>query len=344
MDATSLARHTCKVFVTAIAFIFLSDAVLAQAQSPASTQTQTQKSNTAWPTKPVKFIVGYAAGSVTDSTVSFIGEMMQRYTGQSVIVENRPGVDGNIAAEAVARSPADGYTALVSGNSTHSTNVHLYKKLSFDPEKDFAPVATFARVPYVLLANPEKIPAKSLKEFVAFAKANPGKLSYGSAAVASRVTIEQLKSQAGFDAVNVNYKASPQAMTDLLGGQIDFYVADIVTGMAQVRAGKVVPLGVTVINRVSTAAEVPTIAEQGYDGYDFFSWLAVWLPAGSPSEAVSGMNALINKAMQSEEGQQYIATRGLLDFVGTPDDLHVLQQRDTERWGKVIKAAGMETH
>jgi len=216
--------------------------------------------------------------------------------------------------------------------------------LSFDPEKDFAPVATFARVPYVLIANPAKIPAKSLKEFVAFAKANPGKLSYGSAAVASRVTIEQLKSQAGFDAVNVNYKASPQAMTDLLGGQIDFYVADIATGMAQVRAGKVVPLGVTVMKRVSNAAEVPTIAEQGYEGYDFFSWLAVWVPAGSPPEAITGMNALINKAMQSDEGQQYLATRGLLDFVGTPDDLHTLQQRDTERWGKVIKAAGMEIH
>ena len=297
-----------------------------------------------YPTKPVKVIVPFATGGGADIVARVVFQKLSTRLGQPFYVENRGGAGGIAGTDAVAKSSPDGYTLLLGQTGPNAINPSLFPQVPFDPEKDFAPVATFARVPYVLLANPEKIPAKSLKEFVAFAKANPGKLSYGSAAVASRVTIEQLKSQAGFDAVNVNYKASPQAMTDLLGGQIDFYVADIVTGMAQVRAGKVVPLGVTVINRVSTAAEVPTIAEQGYDGYDFFSWLAVWLPAGSPSEAVSGMNALINKAMQSEEGQQYIATRGLLDFVGTPDDLHVLQQRDTERWGKVIKAAGMETH
>lgn len=303
---------------------------------------QSQPSSAPWPNKPVKFIVGYAAGSATDGTMRFIAEMMQRYTGQTVIVENRPGVDGNIAAEIVAKSPPDGYTALVAGNSTHSTNIHIYKKLSFDPEKDFAPVATFAQVPYVLIANPSKIPGKSLKEFISYAQANPGKLSYGSAAVASRVTVEQLKSEAKFDAVNVLYKSSPQAMTDLLGGQIDFYVADIMTALTQIRAGKVVPLGVSVNKRVPIAPEIPTISEQGFDGYDFFSWLAVWLPANSPREAIVGMNALINKAMESEEGQKFLSNRGLLGFVGTPEDLGRLQKRDTERWGKIIKASGMQ--
>lgn len=305
---------------------------------------QSQPSSAPWPNKPVKFIVGYAAGSATDGTMRFIAEMMQRYTGQTVIVENRPGVDGNIAAEIVAKSPPDGYTALVAGNSTHSTNIHIYKKLSFDPEKDFAPVATFAQVPYVLIANPNKIPAKSLKEFISYAQANPGKLSYGSAAVASRVTVEQLKSEANFDAVNVLYKSSPQAMTDLLGGQIDFYVADIMTALTQVRAGKVIPLGVSITKRVPIAPEIPTISEQGFEGYDFFSWLAVWLPANSPKEAIIGMNALINKAMESEEGQKFLSSRGLLGLVGTPDDLARLQKRDTERWGKIIKAAGMQAN
>jgi tripartite-type tricarboxylate transporter receptor subunit TctC len=329
-----LVRSTWHLLTIVLSVIALGSFVNSHAQTVSAS----------WPTKPIKFIVGYAAGSATDSTTRFFGEMIQRYTGQSVIVENRPGVDGNIAAELVARSPADGYTALVSGNSTHATNIHLYKKLSFDPEKDFSPVATFAQVPYVLIVNPTKIAAKSLTDFVAYAKANPGKLSYGSAAVASRVTIEQLKIEAGFEAVNVNYKASPQAMTDLLGGQIDFYVADVMTGMAQVRAGKVVPLGVTVSKRLAVAPDVPTIAEQGFAGYDFFSWLAVWVPAGSPPEAVSTMNALINRAMQSEEGKKFMTTRGLLDFIGTPEDLRRLQIRDTERWGKVIQATGMEQH
>ena len=187
----------------------------------------------AWPSKPIKFVVGYAAGSATDGTTRFFGEKIREATGQAVLVENRPGADGNLAAEYVARSDKDGYTALVTGNSTHAANVHLYKKLNYDPDKDFTPVTTFARVPYILIAHPDKVPARNLKDFIAFAKANPGKLSYGSAAAASRISVEQLKLLAGFDAVNVNYKASPQAMTDLLGGQFHFYAADIATGLAQ---------------------------------------------------------------------------------------------------------------
>jgi len=295
-----------------------------------------------WPTKPIKFVVGYAAGSATDGTTRFFGEKLREATGQAVLVENRPGADGNLAAEYVARADKDGYTALVTGNSTHAANIHLYKKLNYDPYKDFVPVTTFARVPYILIANPDKVPARNLKDFIAFAKANPGKLSYGSAAAASRISVEQLKLLAGFDAVNVNYKASPQAMTDLLGGQFHFYAADVATGLTQVRAGRVIPLAITMNQRVAAAPEIPTVAESGFPDYDFFSWLAVWLPAGSPSEAVRMMNQQINQAMQSEAGKDFLLKRGLLGFPGTPQDLQALQTRDTERWGRAIKAAGME--
>ncbi len=296
----------------------------------------------AWPTKPIRFVVGLAAGSITDTTTRYFADSIREATGQTVLVENRPGADSNLAAEAVARAAPDGYTALVAGNNTHAANIHLYKKLGFDPQKDFAPVATFARVPYMLIVNPDRVPARNFKDFIAYAKANPGKLTYGSATVAGRVSVEQLKLLAGFEAVNVNYKSSPQAMTDLLGGQLDFYVPDVATGLAQTRTGRAVALAVTVNQRVLAAPELPTIAELGYPDYDFFSWLAVWLPAGAPPEAVRTLNQLINRAMESEAGKDYLAKRGLLGLAGSPQDLQALQTRDTERWGRAVKAAGMQ--
>ena len=296
----------------------------------------------AWPAKPIKFVVGYAAGSATDGTTRFFADKIREATGQTVLVENKPGADANLAAEMVARAPADGYTAFVAGNSTHAANIHLYKTLNYDPYKDFAPVTTFARVPYILIANPDKVPARNLKDFIAFAKANPGKLNYASAAVASRVSVEQLKLLAGFDALNVNYKSSPQAMTDLLGGQVHFYIADIATGLTQVRAGRVVALGVTLNQRLAAAPEIPTIAESGFPEYDFFSWLAVWVPAATPPEVVKTLSELINRAMESEAGKEYLLRRGLLGYPGSPQALLELQTRDTERWGRAIKAAGIQ--
>lgn len=297
----------------------------------------------AWPARqPIKMIVGLAAGTITDQTTRFFAETIREGTGQTVVIENKPGADSNLAAEIVAHSPADGYTALVAGNNTHAANIHLYKKLNFDPYKDFVPVATFARVPYVLLIHPDRVPARNLKDFIAYAKANPGKLNYGSATVAGRVAVEQLKLLAGFDATNVNYKGSPQAMADLVSGQLDFYMSDISTGLVQVRSGRVIALAITVKDRMPAAPDIPTIAELGFPNYDFFSWLAVWLPTGSPPEAVHTMNELINKAMTSPAGAEYLVRRGLLPATGTPADLQALQTRATETWGRAIKAAGLQ--
>jgi tripartite-type tricarboxylate transporter receptor subunit TctC len=273
----------------------------------------------AWPSKPVKFVVGAAAGgSASDAATRFFADRIREATGQAMLVENKPGADGNVAAEIVVRSPADGYTALVTGNNTHAANIHLYKALNYDPYKDFAPVTTYARVPYILLANPDKIPARTLKDFIAFAKANPGKLNYASAAVASRVGVEQLKVYAGF------------------------YIADAVNALVQIRAGRAVGLGVTVNQRLAGAPELPTIAEQGFPDYDFSSWLAVWVPAATPPEAVRAMSDHINKAMDSDAGKDFLAKRGLLSYPGSPQALLALQTRETERWGRAIKAAGME--
>lgn len=297
---------------------------------------------TAWPTKTVKFIVGAAAGgSASDAVTRFFANQIAERGKQPVVVDNRPGADGNLAAEVVARSAPDGHTFLVTGNNTHAANVHLYKSLSFDPEKDFAPVTTYARVPYVLLINGTRLAARTLKEFIANARANPGKLTYASAAVASRVGVEQLKLTAKFEAVNVAYKSGAQAMTDLLGGHVDFYIADAVNALQQVHAGRAIALGVTVAERLPAAPDLPTIAESGFPDFDFASWLAVWTSAGTPPELVRAASNAINDVMGSPAGRQFLEKLGLLPYPGSPEALRTLQQRETLRWGQAIKAAQM---
>jgi tripartite-type tricarboxylate transporter receptor subunit TctC len=297
----------------------------------------------AWPTKPVRFVVGAAAGgSASDILTRYYAERIAERSGQSVVVENRPGADGNLAAEFVARSTPDAHTFLVTGNNTHAANVHLYKSLSFDPERDFAPVTTYARVPYVLLVNPTRVSARNLKDFISLAKASPGKLSYASAAVASRVGVEQLKLLAGFQAVNVPYKSGAQAMADLLGGHVDFFIADAASGLQQVRAGRAAALAVTVAQRLPAAPELPTVAESGFPEFDFASWLAVWAPAGSPQPLVDAASAAINQALSSPQAQQHLDKLGVLPYPGSPEALRDLQRRETERWGQAIRAAKIQ--
>jgi tripartite-type tricarboxylate transporter receptor subunit TctC len=220
--------------------------------------------------------------------------------------------------------------------------VHLYKSLSFDPERDFAPVTTYARVPYVLLVNPTRVSARNLKDFISLAKASPGKLSYASAAVASRVGVEQLKLLAGFQAVNVPYKSGAQAMADLLGGHVDFFIADAASALQQVRAGRAAALAVTVAQRLPAAPELPTVAESGFPEFDFASWLAVWAPAGSPQPLVHAASAAINQALNSAQAQQHLDKLGVLPYPGSPEALRDLQRRETERWGQAIRAAKIQ--
>lgn len=316
-------------------------AVLAGALAALAGPVALRAQGAAWPSRPVRFVVGAAAGgSASDAVTRYIAGRLTEQ-GATAVVDNRPGADGNLAGEQVARAPADGHTLLVTGNNTHAANVHLYKSLPFDPERDFAPVTTYARVPYVLVVNAQRVPARTLREFVAHAKANPGKLTYASAAVASRVGVEQLKLLAGIDVVNVPYKSGAQAMTDLLGGHVDFYIADAVNALQQARTGRVVPLGVTVAERLSAAPELPTIAEQGFADFDFSSWLAMWAPAGSPPEQVQAASRAINQIIDAPAGREFITRHGLLGYPGSPEALRALQLRETERWGRAIRAAGI---
>lgn len=323
-------------------FINRRNALVMLASATTTGISHAQAKSVVWPTKTVKFVVGAAAGgSASDAVTRFIGQHISERYKQPVVVENRPGADGNLAAESVTRAAHDGTVFLVTGNNTHAANVHLYKSLPFDPEKDFAPVTTYARVPYVLLINKERVPSRTFKDFVAYARANSGKLTYASAAVASRVCAEQLKLSARFDATNVAYKSGAQAMTDLLGGHVDFYIADAANALQQANAGRAIALAVTVDERLKAAPDLPTIAESGFPDFNFASWLAIWTVAGTAPDVVRAASDAINDAIASEAGRRFLEQQGLLPYPGSPDSLRALQRLETTRWGNAIKAAGM---
>lgn len=294
--------------------------------------------------KPVRVIVAYGAGSVSDILARFLADRIAKNGGRSAVVENKPGADGNIAAEAAVRASPDAYTLLVSGSSTHAANATIYRKLPFDPEADFTPISTLAVAPFILLVNPQRIQQRSLKDFLNWARAGAGQnLSFASTSVGNRVSGERFRQIAKLNAVNVPYRASGQAMTDLLGGQLDFYFCDVTTALPQIRAGKVVPLAVSVRERLSALPDVPTLAESGFADFDIASWIAMWSAVASTPPEVSARLALwVTEALDSAEGREFVASKGLLPAPSGVDALRQLQRRDTAVWGKIIRETGMQ--
>lgn len=292
--------------------------------------------------KPVRIVVAYAAGGASDTIARYVAEKITQKVGQPVIVENRPGADGNIAAEAVARAPADSYALLVSGPSTHAANASIYKKLPFDPDRDFTPLTTLGTAPYVMVVNPQRVKATTLTEFVASARAESKDLSFASANVGGRIAGERFRTLSKIQAVNVPYKSSPQAMTDLLGGQFDFYFCDSVTAVPQIQSGKITALAVSVRNRMPMLPNVPTIAESGYPDFDVSSWIAMWSAASVPADVSNRLAEWVNLALDNPQGRDFLTSKGLLPSPGSPSQLRALQRRDTADWGKIIRMAGMQ--
>ncbi|MEO7150306.1 MAG: tripartite tricarboxylate transporter substrate binding protein [Burkholderiaceae bacterium] len=294
--------------------------------------------------KPVRVIVAYGAGSVSDILARFLADRIAKNGGRSAVVENKAGADGNIAAEAAARASADAYTLLVSGSSTHAANATIYRKLPFDPEADFSPISTLAVAPFILLVNPQRIQQRSLKDFLSWARAGAGhNLSFASTSVGNRVSGERFRQIANLNAVNVPYRSSGQAMTDLLGGQFDFYFCDVTTALPQIRAGKVVPLAVSVRDRLAALPDVPTLAESGFTDFDIASWIAMWSAvASTPPEVSARLAQWVSEALDSAEGREFVASKGLLPAPSGVDALRQLQRRDTAVWGKIIRETGMQ--
>jgi tripartite-type tricarboxylate transporter receptor subunit TctC len=291
-----------------------------------------------WPSKPITIVVPFAAGSGTDSITRIIGQYLQSALGQSVIVENKVGASGVIAATYVARAAPDGYTLLMATNSTHSANPHLFKSLSYDPVKDFAPVARLGSYVFMLVVNKD-VPAKTLPELVAYAKANPGKLTYASGNTTGIVAGETLKSKAGIDVLHVPYKSTPPAIND---GRVSMMFIDLAPGLEHVRAGNFHPLAVTTKERSALLPDLPSLAEAGIPGYDVTSYAALFAPAGTPKEIVDKLNAAIQKIISDPEAKKRIAVTGFDAFSGPPESLAAFVQSELVNWGKLIKDAGIE--
>jgi tripartite-type tricarboxylate transporter receptor subunit TctC len=321
---TSLARRHAIAFAAAL---------FALAALPVSAQT--------YPAKPVIFVVPFAAGSATDQLARALGQSVTEQTKQAVVVDNKAGASGMLAAQAVARAAADGYTVLITTNTTQSANEHLYKKLPYDPVKDFAPVTGLGKGGQVLVVNVSS-PYRSVADLLAAARKSPGKLSFGSGSSSSRVAGEMLKQLSGTDILHVPYKSNPLAITDLLGGQIDLMITDTATGLPQVKSGKLRALGYSTQKRSSQLPEVPTIDEAGVKGYDMGYWFAAYVPAGTPAPLVARLRELLVAGTKSASAKTFFEGAGVEPWTTTPAELASFQAAETKKWGTVIKAAGIE--
>ncbi|WP_312412136.1 tripartite tricarboxylate transporter substrate binding protein [Comamonas sp.] len=293
-----------------------------------------------FPSKPITFVVPFAAGSATDQLARALGQAVTEQTHQPVIVENKAGASGMIAAQAVAKAPADGYTVLITTNTTHAANIHLYRKLSYDPVKDFTPITGLGKGGQVLVV-PANAPYQSVGELLAYAKANPGKLSFGSGSSSSRVAGEMLKQLADVDILHVPYKSNPLAITDLLGGQINLMITDVSTGVPQIKAGKLRALGYSTQKRSAQLPDVPTIAEAGVKGYDMGYWFAAYAPANVPAAVSARLNQLLGQAVGSAAAKSFFEMSGSDPWTTSQTELAQFQATETTKWGQVIKAAGI---
>jgi tripartite-type tricarboxylate transporter receptor subunit TctC len=294
-----------------------------------------------YPSKIVTIVVPFAAGSGTDLRARALAQAIHNESNARVIVDPKPGASGFIASQYVAKAAPDGYTVLLTTNTTHAANEHLYKKLPYDPVRDFTPVMLLSKGYMLLLVNP-KSPAQTLGDLLELARRSPGKINFGSGSSSSRVAGELLRQMTAIEVVHVPYKSNPNAITDLLGGQIDFMFADASTALPQVIAGKLRALAASGARRLGSAPSVPTVEEAGVPGYDMSYWNAIYLPAGATPEVTRQVREMFLKASASAEIAAYLARIGEDSAVSTPEGLARFQANESQKWGRVIRAAGIE--
>jgi tripartite-type tricarboxylate transporter receptor subunit TctC len=296
-----------------------------------------------YPTRPIRFIAPFPPGGSSDVLCRLLGQKLTERLGQPVAVENRPGAGGNIGHEFAAKQAPDGYTILISSSSTLATNPHLYKHLGFDPIADFAPISMVASAGQVLVVNPS-VPAKSVAELIALAKAKPGQLNFGSGGkgIQSHISAEMFKAATGVDIVHVPYKGTAPSLTDLVGGQVAMTMTGAPAVMPHVRAGRLRALGVSSTFRIEVAPELPTIAESGVPGFDATQWYGILVPAGTPRDIVMTLNTATRRIMQSKEVKERLAGEGAIAASGTPEEFAAHIKREMARWAEVVHKAGMK--
>src|SRR3954467_3538311 len=290
---------------------------------------------------PVRFVVGFTPGGPSDILARSLAEKLAAPLGQPVVVENRPGAGGNLAAEIVAKSPADGNTWLLGNNSILATNAALYSHLGYDPVKDFAPVALVAIQPNILVVNPA-VPATTVAELIAYAKAQPGKLNYGSsgAGAAAHLAGELFKAMTGVEMVHVPYKGAQPALTDVIAGQCQLMFATSASVIPFIKAGRLRALAVTTAQRSPSVPDLPTIAESGVAGFEAITWHGVVVPAQTSAATVARLNAAIDSALRDKQLLERLNSLGAEVAPGSPQDFAAYIAREIPKWTKVVKDSG----
>lgn len=294
-----------------------------------------------FPTKPVRFVVPFAPGGSTDTLARTIGQKLSDYLGEQVVVDNRPGANGDIGMLLVARAAPDGYTLVLGYIANLGIGPSLYAKMPYDPVKDFAPITQVAGASNILVVHPS-VPAKNFKEFITYTKANPGKVNFASAGVASvgHLTGELLNNLAGIDMVHVPYKGSGQAITDLVGGHVKVMISGMASTLPHVKTGKLRGLATTGAKRTPATPDLPTIAESGFPGFEASSWFGVLAPARTPRPVIARLHADIVKSLQQPEVRQRLENVGFEIVGGTPEEFAAYIQSEIRKWAKVVKASG----
>jgi tripartite-type tricarboxylate transporter receptor subunit TctC len=296
----------------------------------------------AYPSKPVRLVIPFAAGSATDTVGRVFGQKLGEILGQPFVVENKPGANGTIAASDVARAAPDGYTLLVGTNTTNAVIRMMMKNVPYDPERDFTPISFLGVLPQVVTVS-NNVPAKTLAELITYARSNPGKVTYAWSNSAQRVSAEMLASMAGIQLYNVPYKLSPQAMTDLISGEVQLYITDMIVALPQIQGGKARALAVTTSTRAGVLPDVPTVAEAGpLPGFEVIGIFALYGPAGMPADLVSKLNDAVRKAGQDADLRKRLGALGLEIQPSTPEELAARMRREMQNWTKVAAQAGIE--
>ena len=293
-----------------------------------------------YPSRPVRFVVPYAPGGSTDTLARSMAIKLSELLGQQVVVDNRPGANGDIGMTIVARAPADGYSIVLGYIANLGIGPSLYEKMPYDPVKDFASITQVAGASNILVTHPS-LPAKNFKEFIAYTKANPKKVSFATAGVASvgHLTGGLLNDMAGIDMLHVPYKGSGQAISDLVGGHIKVMISGMASTLPQVRSGKLVGIVTTGLKRTPATPDIPTIAET-FPGFESSSWFGVLAPAGTPKPIITRLNADIHKSLQDPAIAKRLAAVGFEITYGTPEEFSAYIKSEIKKWAKVVKASG----
>lgn len=296
-----------------------------------------------YPNKPLTMVVPFSAGGTTDILARIVGQALGQELGQTIIIENKPGAGGNIGAQQAARAKADGYTLFMGTVGTHAINQALYKKLPYDPIKDFTPLSRVANVPNLLVAHPSR-PYKTVKEMIEYGKKHPNEITYGSpgSGASPHVSGALFQSMTGVELTHVPYKGSAPAISDLLGNQIAVMFDNMPSAIQHVRSGKLRPIAVTTAKRSPELPDVPTIAEAGVPGYEATSWFGLWSVAGTPQPVLDKLHASLTKVLKDPAVAKKIADQGGEVVIETPAQFDAFIKSEAAKWGKVVKESGAE--